>query len=59
MIRQLKAKYWHWRAKAAANDMRFIMGLHNATDYQLRDNISYQIAKAKRDYYWARVNWFY
>lgn len=59
MLRAIKLKYFAWRKAQAVEAMDLTRGIHNATHAQLQNNISYRIAKAKRDYYALRLQFYY
>ena len=44
-------RYYDWRANKAQATMDLIRGMQNATESQLKHNIEFCKARAKRDYY--------
>jgi hypothetical protein len=60
-LRNLKYKYFKWRKSLAQDDMDIVKGFtatvtrKEVTEDDLEMNISFRIAKAKRDYYNVRM----
>ena len=44
-------RYYDWRANKAQATMDLIQGMQKATESQLKHNIEFCKARAKRDYY--------
>ncbi len=57
MFARLQRKYFKYRARLAQDDMYMTMGMFNVKEEQLYGNYSYNISKAKRDYYLTRAKW--
>lgn len=59
MIKFIKVKYFQWRVRKCQDEMDFTQGLLNVPVYMLKDNISWNISKACRDYYKKRLEFMY
>lgn len=59
MIKCFKRKYYNFRIGIAQDDIDLIMGIHNASEDELKNNVSYIIANAKLNYYKALLSVVY